>query len=228
VSVAPLPLATPHLLCHDCHLVLADAGPAAADPETTLVCPRCGVAVHHRKPDAITRTWALVSAALICYVPANVYPVMAITSLGRTQEDTILSGVFFLIHHGMWPLAVIVFTASVFVPLAKILALIFLLVSVQRGSQWRPVDRTRIYRIVELVGRWSMVDIYVVTILVALVHLGSLATVAPRPGALFFGAVVVITMFAAESFDPRLIWDRIEGSDALPPTPEPRAAIGDE
>jgi len=208
-----------HLSCHECHLVLAppvapEASAHADGAHLALECPRCGAAVHHRKPDSIARTWALVLAAALCYVPANVYPIMAITSLGQTQADTILSGVVFLLHHGMWPLALVVFVASVFVPLAKLLSLSFLLVSVQRGSPWRPVDRTRIYRITEAVGRWSMVDIYVVTILVALVHLGNLATVAPRPGALFFGAVVVLTMFAAESFDPRLIWDRIEPNAA--------------
>jgi paraquat-inducible protein A len=150
----------------------------------------------------------------MCYIPANIYPVTAVTSLGQTQEDTILSGVFFLFHHDMWPLALVLFTASVFVPLAKIMALMFLAASVQLGSQWRPVDRTRIYRITEMIGRWSMVDIYVVTILVALVHLGSLATVVPGMGAFYFGVVVVITIFAAEGFDPRLIWDQIEEGGA--------------
>jgi paraquat-inducible protein A len=215
-----------HLSCHECHLVIDDSGGDHSHAAEALECPRCGSAVHHRKPDSLARTWALVIAALICYVPANLYPVMAITSLGKTQADTILSGVFFLIHHGMWPLALIVFIASVFVPLAKLALLMFLLLSVQLKSQWRPVDRTRMYRLTEAVGRWSMVDIYVVTILVALVHLGNLATVAPQPGALFFGAVVVITMIAAESFDPRLIWDQI-GPDAewvvdrMPPNSEP-------
>jgi paraquat-inducible protein A len=110
----------------------------------------------------------------------------------------------------MWPLAVVVFTASVFVPILKIAILISLLVSVHRRSRWRPVERTRLYRLTEAIGRWSMVDIFVVTILVALVHLGNLASVEAQPGAVFFGAVVVLTMLAAESFDPRLIWDRSE------------------
>ncbi len=219
-------LSAGRLSCHECHLVIAlPVRPETSthdeddDAHIALECPRCGASVHHRKPDSIARTWALVLAAALCYVPANVYPIMAITSLGQTQADTILSGVVFLLHHGMWPLAIIVFVASVFVPLAKLLSLSCLLVSVQRGSSWRPVDRTRMYRITEAVGRWSMVDIYVVTILVALVHLGNLATVAPRPGALFFGAVVVLTMFAAESFDPRLIWDRIESNTTAESAP---------
>jgi paraquat-inducible protein A len=148
---------------------------------------------------------------------------MEVTTLGRTQEDTILSGVIYLYVHGTWPLAVIVFVASVVVPILKILTLASLAFSVERRSQWRPRDRARLYRIVEAVGKWSMVDVYVVTILVALVHLGSLASVEARLGAVFFGTVVVLTILAAESFDPRLIWDRLEG--------EPGASVeqnGDE
>jgi paraquat-inducible protein A len=138
---------------------------------------------------------------------------MQVTSLGQTQSDTILSGVIFLLDHGMWPLALVVFIASVFVPLLKLLILIFLLISVQLRSAWRPRDRTRLYRITEAIGRWSMVDIYVVTILVALVRLGNLATIEARPGAVFFAGVVILTMFAAMSFDPRLMWDALEGKD---------------
>jgi paraquat-inducible protein A len=198
--------------CRSCELVV-DL-PAVA-LRTAARCPRCGARIRRRKRNSIARTWALVLAALIFYVPANVFPVMEVTSLGNVQSDTILSGVIFLLYHGMWPLALIVFTASVVVPLLKLVALSFLLISVQRRSEWRPADRTRLYRITEAVGRWSMVDIYVVTILVALVHLGSLATIEAGAGAVFFGAVVVTTMFAAESFDPRLIWDRAGGGRAF-------------
>jgi len=195
-----------HARCHDCGMVVR-----LPDAHTHgLECPRCGSPIHHRKPNSIARTWALVIAAAILYVPANAYPVMTVTSLGSSQSDTILSGVFFLLHHGMWPLALIVFVASVVVPLAKLLVLSFLLISVQLGSRWRPADRTRLYRVTEAIGRWSMVDVYVVTILVALVHLGALASIEAQLGAVFFGSVVVTTMFAAESFDPRLIWDRAE------------------
>jgi paraquat-inducible protein A len=159
------------------------------------------------------RTWALLIAAAICYVPANVYPIMAVTSFGTTQADTILSGVVYLFVHGMWPLALIVFVASIVVPVLKLVGLTILVISVQKRSQWRPRERARLYRIVDIVGRWSMVDVYVVTILVALVHLGSLASVQAQIGSFFFGAVVVFTLLAAESFDPRLIWDLIEGDD---------------
>ncbi len=172
-----------------------------------LCCPRCGDILHRRKPMSIQRTWALVLAALAFYIPANVYPVMTVTSLGQTQSDTILSGVLFLLEHGMLPLAAILFIASIFVPLLKLLILIFLLLSVQFRSRWRPRDRTRLYRITEAIGRWSMVDVYVVTILVALVHLGNLASIQAEAGAVFFCAVVILTMFAAMAFDPRLIWD---------------------
>lgn len=172
-----------------------------------MVCPRCGSPLHFRKRNSLQRTWAFVIAAAICYVPANVFPVMTVISLGQAQSDTILSGAIYLLTHGMWPLALIVFIASITVPIAKVVALVSLLISVQRRSSWRPADRTRLYRITEAIGRWSMVDIYVVTILVALVRLGNLATIEAGWGAVFFGAVVVLTMIAAESFDPRLIWD---------------------
>jgi paraquat-inducible protein A len=176
-------------------------------------CPRCHAPLHRRKPNSLARTWALLLTSVVLYIPANVLPVMTVTSLGRAQADTIMSGVVYLFVHGQWPLAVLIFFASVFVPLAKILTLGFLAASVGRRSSWRPVDRTRMYRLTELLGRWSMVDIYVVTILVALVKLGNLATIEAGLGAVFFGAVVVVTMIAAEGFDPRLIWDAMEDRD---------------
>ena len=193
--------------CHDCSLLVgAPVGQHGS-------CPRCHATLHRRKPNSLARTWALLLEAVIIYVPANVLPVMTVTSLGRAQADTIMSGVVYLYVHGQWPLAVLIFFASVFVPLVKILTLSFLAASVGRRSTWRPVDRTRMYRLTEVVGRWSMVDIYVVTILVALVKLGNLATIEAGAGAVFFGAVVVITIIAAEGFDPRLIWDAMEDRD---------------
>ncbi len=191
--------------CHSCHLLCKRAKRSA-----DTVCPRCGAHLHDRKPNSIARTWALVLAAIIFYIPANVLPITIVISLGKAQSDTIMSGVIYFITTGMWPIALVIFLASVFVPLLKLLILIFLLISVQRKSNWRQQDRTRLYRITEIIGRWSMVDIFVVTILVALVHLGGLATIHAGPGAIFFGAVVVTTIFAAMSFDPRLIWDAEE------------------
>ena len=191
--------------CHSCHLLCR-----APDAGAIMTCPRCGARLHGRKPKSIHRTWALVIAAFIFYIPANVLPITTVISFGKGQSDTIMSGVIYFIHSGMWPIALVIFVASVFVPLVKLLILTFLLITVQRKSSWRKKDRTRLYRITEVIGRWSMVDIFVVTILVALVNLGALASIHARPGAVFFCAVVVITMFAAMSFDPRLIWDRGE------------------
>jgi len=135
---------------------------------------------------------------------------MQTTTLFGSQEDTILSGVAYLWTSGSWPLAIVVFVASITVPLLKIIALTVLVVSTQRRTAWRPLERTRLYRVIEIIGRWSMLDIYVVTVLVALVHLQGLATIQAGPGAVAFGAVVVLTMLASLSFDPRLIWDSID------------------
>ena len=187
--------------CHDCSLLVA------AHLET---CPRCGARLHLRKPDSLGRTAALVLAALILYLPANLLPITVTTAIGTRQADTILSGVIYFMQTGSWEIASVIFIASVFVPFAKLIILVLLLVSVRFRWRWRPRDRTVLYRLTELVGRWSMVDIYVVTILVALVRLGAVATIEAGPAAVYFAAVVVLTMFAAESFDPRLIWDALE------------------
>jgi paraquat-inducible protein A len=207
-GAAPTALAASCASCHECGLLCALPAHAGHGAH----CPRCDAPLHARKPRSLERATALVIAAFVCYLPANLLPVMTVTSLGRSEADTIMSGVVYFLTHGMWPLAAVVFIASVFVPLLKLLILTFLLISVRLGSRWRPVERTRLYRLTEAIGRWSMVDIYAITILVALVHLGNLATIEAESGAVFFGAVVVITMLAAESFDPRLIWDRSEAS----------------
>jgi paraquat-inducible protein A len=188
--------------CHTCGLLsrLPRQGQACR-------CPRCGSALHARLPHSIARTWALLIAAVILYFPANLLPIMRTTTLGNTQADTILSGAKYLIAHGMWPLALIVFVASILVPIAKIVILAYLLLSVQLRSSFRPLDRTRLYRLTEFVGRWSMVDIFVVTVLVALIQMGNLAQIEAASGAFYFAAVVVLTMLAATNFDPRLIWD---------------------
>lgn len=189
------------LACHACGQLHRPAG------AHRVSCRRCATPLHARKPDSVARTWALLIAAYVLFVPANVLPVMVSGSLFGAQSDTIMSGVVFLWVTGSWPLALIIFVASIAVPGAKLLALTGLLVSVQRRWDWAPLQRARLYRAVELVGRWSMVDIYVAAILAALVQFGGLMSVRPGPGAIAFGAVVVLTMFAAESFDPRLIWD---------------------
>ena len=189
----------------------ASATPAAwsrtCRPADMASCPRCGAALHRRRPDSLTRTWALVVTAIILYIPANLLPVMTVISLGSGAPDTIMSGVIELADAGMWPLAALVFFASITVPVLKLIGLIILLVSTQRGATRRLRDRTVLYRIVEAVGRWSMIDIFMISILVALVQLGELATIEPGIGAVSFAAVVIITMIAAMSFDPRLMWD---------------------
>jgi paraquat-inducible protein A len=197
------------LVCLSCGLV-ARALPGVHGQD----CPRCGAQLHFRKPFSTARTWALLSTAMILYVPANVLPVMETGSLFGAQTDTIMSGVVYLWTSGSWELAVVVFIASIVVPLAKVIALIFLLVSVQLRSKRRPLQRTRLYRLIEVSGPWSMLDIYVITILVALVQIQGLATIRAGPAAIAFGAVVVLTMLAAMSFDPRLIWDPLENGDA--------------
>jgi paraquat-inducible protein A len=173
-------------------------------------CPRCGAGLHSRKPESLRRTWALVIAAALLYIPANTLPVMRVVSMGQEQSDTILGGIRFFLHSGSWPLALLIFLASVVVPLLKLAILSFLALSIRRRSRWKPRFRTRLYRLTELIGRWSMVDIYVVTLMVALVEMGALATIEPAPGALVFALVVVTTMLASHSFDPRLIWDALE------------------
>ena len=190
------------LSCEYCHLLSRPAG--TGEPG---FCPRCGAELSLRRHHSIQYTWALVIAAAICYVPANALPVLSTTTLGSTESDTIIGGVVFLYTSGSWPLALIVLIASVMVPLGKLLALAYLLFAVQRRSLGSNRERTRLYRIVEFVGRWSMLDVFVDTFKVALVQLSPLMSVEPGPGVLFFAAVVVLTMLAAESFDPRLIWD---------------------
>ncbi len=198
------------LVCHACGRL----NPAATgQADHAAHCDRCGAALHLRRPDSLQRTGALLLAAAILYIPANVLPVMHTGSIFGSQSDTIMSGVIFLAQSGSWPLALIIFIASVAVPLAKLVALAILLISAQRRSTWQPQRRTQIYRMVELVGRWSMVDIFVAAILVALVQFKSLATIHAGAGAAFFGAVVILTMLAAHSFDPRLIWDPLETED---------------
>lgn len=193
-------------LCEACELLCS----LPAHAGHGVHCPRCEAALHTRKERSLERTWAFVLAACVCYLPANLFPIMTIRSLGKAESDTILGGIIYLFTHGMWPLGLIVFTASFLVPLLKLGIMLGLLVSVHRRSRWRPAERTRLYRITLAIGRWSMVDVFAVTILVALVHLGAVASIEADTGAVFFGAVVVLTMLGAEAFDPRLLWDRSE------------------
>jgi len=190
--------------CHLCQLVCRLP---RLSPGEAARCPRCASVIHRRRPNALERCAALLVAAVILYLPANVYPVMTVIMFGRGEPSTIMGGVKELLTGANWPLALLIFFASITVPVLKMVGLVYLLASVRWRSRARLRERTGLYRIVEAVGRWSMVDIFVLSILVALVRLGSLATIAPGVGAVSFAAVVVLTMFAAMSFDPRLIWD---------------------
>jgi paraquat-inducible protein A len=191
------------LPCAQCGLLCR----AGADSEDALACPRCGTALHARKPDSIARTWAFLIAATILYVPANVLVVMRTDSLFGSEDHTILGGVVELWNDGSWDLAAIVFVASIVVPILKMLALAVLAITVQRRSHWRRHERARLYRMLDAVGHWSMLDVYVVALLVGLVRFRGLAEVLPGPGIAAFGAVVVLTLLSSMSLDPRLIWD---------------------
>ncbi|MBI3230524.1 MAG: paraquat-inducible protein A [Burkholderiales bacterium] len=180
---------------------------AVASPASAPLCPRCQSALHMRKPHSIGHTWAFLLAGYLLYIPANLLPIMEARSLAEAQIDTIMSGVIYLFNSGSWGLAAIVFTASIVVPTFKLLALTWLNWTVQKKSTRWPQQRTTLYRFVELIGRWSMLDIFVVALLVALVQLRMFAVVRAGPAAAAFGAVVVLTMLAAHSFEPRLIWD---------------------
>jgi paraquat-inducible protein A len=186
--------------CHTCGLVCLPHDHADQ-------CPRCGSRLHRRKPNAINSAWALLVAAAILYIPANVYPVLQFIQLGAGQPSTILGGVVELMDGGLYPLAALVFFASVAVPLLKVLGLSVLLITTQTRWGGRLRDRTKLYFIVSAIGRWSMIDIFMETILVALVQFGAIVSIEPGVGAVAFCAVVILTMLSAESFDPRLIWD---------------------
>ncbi|MGB1311411.1 MAG: paraquat-inducible protein A [Leucothrix sp.] len=194
--------------CHSLNRPCIDE--AAPNARLQMHCHVCGSTIHSRIPSSLSKTWALVIASLILYVPANILPIMTVVLWGDGSPDNIMSGVVSLLGAGMWPLALLIFVASIVIPIAKLLTLLGLLVSVQMRSKWRPVERTQLYRMTEFIGRWSMIDIFVIGILVALVQFGEVATVTPGMGALCFATVVILTMIAAHSFDPRLIWDVME------------------
>ena len=192
------------VLCQDCHKLLRY-------PETQtqedLECPRCGGAVHQREPNSLSKTWAMVITAFILLIPANIFPIMTFTIKGNGEPSTIIDGVLLMVHHGMIPIALVVFIASIAVPFLKLVGLSVLLLSVQFKWKTSHRQRTTMYGLIETIGRWSMLDVFVIAILGALVELGILANVKAGPAGTFFCAAVVITIFAAMSFDTRLIWD---------------------
>lgn len=211
-----LPRAVDHGLagCHVCGKVA---------PENLGKCPRCGSDLHIRKPNSIQRTIALMISAGVLYIPANVLPVMTVTELGDVTQTTIIEGMISFWNTGAYPIAIVIFTASILIPLLKIVALVWLCAAATGKLDPSPSMLGKVYWLTELLGRWSMIDIFVVGILVALVQLGTYMSISPGPGALAFGGVVVLTMFAAMSFDPRLLWDQLEkmNQDSTPDTAKP-------
>lgn len=193
-----------------CHVCLALA------PVERGRCPRCGAALHLRIPHSLQRTLALLVTAMLLYVPANALPIMTTTYLGRDTDNTILGGVILLLESGSYPVAAVIFVASVIVPIGKVIAILWLCWSVSRRHDSSHRERAALYRVTEFVGRWSMTDVFVVTILVALIHMGGFMRVVPGVASLAFGAMVIVTMLAAEAFDPRLIWDQLADEE----TPE--------
>ena len=186
-------------LCHGCHGILS---------LESSWCPRCHSRVHARIPHSLEYCVALLITACILYIPANLLPIMETESLGSTLYSTILGGVVMLWNMGSYPIAIVIFVASVLVPIAKILALFWLCYTVRKGEVHHRRGRTRLYRLTEFVGRWSMIDVFVIAVLSALVRMGGLMSIYPAIGAVMFALVVVMTMFSAMTFDPRLLWDR--------------------
>ena len=194
------------LICIECH----ELNKQEADEQ---ICTRCGALVHARRPNSLVRTWALLITAAILYIPANMLPIMTVNSLGQGDPSTIMSGVIQLVQHGMIPIAAVVFIASILVPTFKLVGIALLLFSVQRRQPLSARQRIVMYRFIEFIGRWSMLDIFVIAILVAVVNFGRLASIEANLGAIAFASVVILTMLAAVTFDPRLIWDSTESDD---------------
>ena len=185
--------------CQTCHLV---------SPVVLQQCPRCKDELHLRSPNSIQRTLALIITAILFYIPANLYPIMSTTLLGETTSSTILSGVVLFVEHGSYFVALVIFTASVLIPLAKIIIILWLCYTTSRQSRLSKSELTRLYRATEFIGKWSMIDIFVVAILVALVQVSGIMAIEPGFAAEAFAGVVILTMISAHQFDVRLMWDK--------------------
>lgn len=207
------------LHCHSCTLTLPEAAPA----HDATPCPRCGATLHRRLPHSLSRSAAFAVAGLLMLVPANVLPVLTINLIGNARTDTIFSGVVSLFRDGLWAIALIVFAASILVPLLKLVSLGILIHAVHTKSTHRRRGLTKLYAFVKFIGRWSMLDVFLVAFLAGAVQFGAIASVRPEPGVIAFAAAVVLTIFATETFDPRLLWDTDaateSSTDSPPPTP---------
>lgn len=198
-------------LCPKCHK-LNDMG-LNAGKNARIQCSRCHGMFYPRKPHSLQYTLAWNVAALIAFIPANLYPIMILYSMGIGDPNTILSGIGEFIDHGLYPIAVIIFTASIIVPLIKIIGLFLLVYRVHTGVRLRPDKHSKFYHALEFLGPWSMLDVFVVALLVAVVELGFVTSVAAGPAINYFTLTVIFTMIAANSFDPRLLWDKKQGSE---------------
>lgn len=187
--------------CHVCGKL------ASRPPEGAFLCPRCGASLHFRTPLSVSRAWAYTLTATLAFIPANLYPIMTVHNIQGSNPSTILSGVIDLANNGMLPIAIVVFVASIAVPVFKLIGMFSLLLIIQRNKPIKREQAVRMYRFIEFIGRWSMLDLFVIAILVTLVSFGQLASIEANLGATAFAAVVILTLLAAESFDPRLIWD---------------------
>lgn len=207
---------SPEISAADRHLARCHVCEQLTNIQEHRACSRCGSPLTLRQHDSLERSWALLIAAYFLYLPANLLPIMETRSLFGTQSDTLLSGIAYLWHSGAWVLALVVFTASVAVPLLKLFSLTYLLIGVHRHARLSRKARTRLYHTLESIGRWSMLDVYVVAILVALVQMNALAEITPGPGVLAFAGVVICSMLATMAFDPRLIWDAASHPKSAP------------
>lgn len=185
-------------------------------PGETERCGRCGHRMQSRDPGSLQRAWAWWVVGLICYIPANTYPMLSTRTLVSKSEDTIVGGAVELAHHGSYGIAIVILVASVLIPIGKFAVIAALAIGVRRGTRMSQLRRHQLYEVVEYIGRWSMIDVFVVAILSSLVQLGALASIAPGKASLFFALSVIFTMLSAQSFDSRMIWDR-----DTEPTPQP-------
>jgi paraquat-inducible protein A len=200
---------TPALTARDAGLAgCRDCGRVA--PIGTPACPRCGAALHSRTPKSLQRVLAWLLVGLMCYIPANLLPMLKTRTLGHESDNTIVGGVFELLHHGAWDIALVVFVASVVIPISKFVVILYLVASIRFRTSLSVKARIHLYEVVEFIGRWSMIDVFVVAILTALVQLGFLASINPVTAAVFFALSVALTMLSAQALDPRLIWDSAE------------------
>ncbi len=187
------------LLCHTCHKL---------SPASTALCPRCGDRLHHRKPKSIARTWALVITSILFFIPANILPIMRVDFLGVPDRSTILDGIIYFFQSGSYFIGLIIFTASILVPLFKIIGLLILLLSTQPCGLKYLQQKAKMFRFIAFIGRWSMLDIFVISLLSVLVDFGFFTSIHAAPAATYFCFVVAATMLAAITFDPRIMWDK--------------------